>query len=168
MFTAIRAIGPYTSWKQAFGEALSRSEEQLRAFAARLQQAREEEALRIARELHDQLGRCLTAIKMDVAGIERGLTDGAAEGGFQTLSERTKRMSQTLDETVHTVRRILAELRPAVLDDLGLSAAVESQARDFEARSGVSCVFRVDESSQCFPFAIIWLIQDQESYVSQI
>jgi PAS domain S-box-containing protein len=133
------------SERKAAEEALSRSEEQLRAFAARLQQAREEEALRIARELHDQLGRCLTAIKMDVAGIERVLTGGAAGGGFQTLSERTRRMGQTVDETVHTVRRISAELRPAVLDDLGLAAAIEWQARDFEARSGVSCMIRVLE-----------------------
>jgi len=131
--------------RKAAEETLSRSEEQLRALAARLQQAREEEALRIARELHDQLGRCLTAIKMDVAGIERGLTGGAAAGSFQTLSERTRRMSQTLDETVHTVRRISAELRPAVLDDLGLAAAIEWQARDFQVRSGVSCVIRVPE-----------------------
>jgi PAS domain S-box-containing protein len=116
-------------------ETLSRSEEQLRALAARLRQAREEEAVRIARELHDQLGRCLTAIKMDVAGIERGLTGGAGEGSFQALIERTKRMSQTLDETVHTVRRISAELRPGVLDDLGLAAAIDWQARDFQARS---------------------------------
>ena len=54
-------------------------------------------------------------------------------------------MSQTLDETVHTVRRISAELRPAVLDDLGLAAAIEWQARDFQVRSGVSCVIRVPE-----------------------
>ena len=54
-------------------------------------------------------------------------------------------MSQTLDETVHTVRRISAELRPGVLDDLGLAAAIEWQARDFQARSGVSCVIRVLE-----------------------
>jgi two-component system sensor kinase len=142
LFTAIlRDI----SERKAAEEALCRSEEQLRALAARLQQAREEEAVRIARELHDQLGRCLTAIKMDVAGIERGLTGGAAEGNFQALSERTKRMSQTLDETVYTVRRISAELRPGVLDDLGLAAAIEWQARDFEARSGVSCVIRVLE-----------------------
>ena len=131
------------SGRKAAEEALSRSEKQLRALAARLQQAREEEAMRIARELHDQLGRCLTAIKMDVAGIERGLTGGAAEGSF--LIERTKRMSQTLDETVHTVRRISAELRPGILDDLGLAAAIEWQARDFQARSGVGCVIGVPE-----------------------
>jgi PAS domain S-box-containing protein len=126
--------------------ALSRSEEQLRALTARLQQAREEEALRIARELHDQLGRCLTTIKMDVAGIERMLTGGVAEGSFQALIERATRMSKTLDETVLTVRRISAELRPAVLDDLGLAAAIDWQARDFQARSGVSCVVRLPEN----------------------
>ena len=70
---------------------------------------------------------------MDVAGIERGLTGGVAEGSF--LIERTKRMSQTLDETVHTVRRISTELRPGVLDDLGLAAAIEWQARDLQANS---------------------------------
>jgi PAS domain S-box-containing protein len=133
------------SERKAAEKALSQSEEQLRAFAARLQQAREEEALRIARELHDQLGRCLTAIKMDLTGIERGFAGGAAEESFQALSERTRRMGQTLDETVHTVRRISAELLPAVLDDLGLAAAIEWQARDFQARSGVSCVIRVLE-----------------------
>ena len=83
---------------------------------------------------------------MDVAGIERGLSGGVAEGSFQALIERATRMSKTLDETVHTVRRISAELRPAVLDDLGLAAAIEWQARDFQARSGVSCMVRLPEN----------------------
>ncbi|MBV8140370.1 MAG: PAS domain S-box protein, partial [Deltaproteobacteria bacterium] len=133
------------SRRKAAEEALSRSEERLRALATRLQQAREEEAMRIARELHDQLGRCLTAMKMDVDGIGRGLAGAVAEADFGALLERVKRMNETLDETVYTVRRISAELRPGVLDDLGLAAAIEWQARDFQARSGVSCVVRVPE-----------------------
>jgi two-component system sensor histidine kinase UhpB len=60
---------------------------------------------------------------------------GAAEGSFRPLIERTRRVSQTLDETVHTVGRISAELRPGVLDDLGLAAAIEWQARDLQANS---------------------------------
>ena len=131
--------------RKAAEEALNRSEEQLRALATRLQQAREEEAMRIARELHDQLGRCLTAMKMDVDGIERVLTGGGTEASFRALIERANRMNRTLDETVHTVRRISAELRPGVLDDLGLAAAIEWQARDFQGRSGLSCVVRVPE-----------------------
>ena len=126
--------------------ALSRSAEQLRALAARLQQAREEEAIRIARELHDQLGRCLTALKMDVDAIQRGLPgDAAAGNNSQAVLEKVKRMSRTLDETVQTVRRISAELRPGVLDDLGLAAAIEWQAKEFQRRSGLNCVLRLPE-----------------------
>jgi signal transduction histidine kinase len=84
-------------------------------------------------------------MKMDIDGIERGLTGGVVEESFRALIERAKRMNQTLDETVYTVRRISAELRPGVLDDLGLAAAIEWQARDFQARSGVSCVVRLPE-----------------------
>jgi two-component system, NarL family, sensor histidine kinase UhpB len=126
-------------------ETLSRSEGQLRALAAQLQQVREEEAIRIARELHDQLGRCLTTLNLDLGWIERGLTGGVVAESTGGLLEKAQRMSQALDETVHTVRRISAELRPEVLDDLGLAAAIEWQARDFQARSGVACVVRVPE-----------------------
>jgi two-component system sensor kinase len=142
LFTVI--VRDITERKEA-EEALSRSEGQLRALAARLLRAREEEAIRIARELHDQLGRCLTTLKMDIGWIEHGLTGGVAGESARALLEKAQRMSQALDETVHTVRRISAELRPGVLDDLGLAAAIEWQARDFQARSGVTCIVRVPE-----------------------
>jgi two-component system sensor histidine kinase UhpB len=88
--------------------------------------------MRIARELHDQLGRCLAASKMDVDGIGRGLAgDESAGNNFRAVIERAKRMNQTIDETLQTVRRISAELRPDVLDDLGLAAAIEWHAKDF-------------------------------------
>ena len=142
LFTVI--LRDTTERKEA-EEALSRSEGQLRALAARLLRAREEEAIRIARELHDQLGRCLTTLKLDLGWIEHGLTGGVAGESARALLEKAQRMSQALDETVYTVRRISAELRPGVLDDLGLAAAIEWQARDFQARSGVTCVVKVPE-----------------------
>ena len=84
-------------------------------------------------------------MKMDIEGIKHGLAGDLAEGSLRALVEKVERMNQTLDETVHTVRRISGELRPGVLDDLGLAAAIEWQARDFQGRSGVSCVLRLPE-----------------------
>jgi PAS domain S-box-containing protein len=132
--------------RKAAEAALSRSQEELRALAARLQQAREEEAVRLARELHDQLGRCLTTLKLDVGGVERALRGGVQdESARSRLLEAAQRMGQALDETVQTVRRLSAELRPGVLDDLGLAAAIDWQAKDFQKRSGVACVLRLPE-----------------------
>lgn len=125
---------------------LSLSQEQLRALAARLHEAREEEGMRIARELHDQLGRCLTMMKMDVGWMERELSSGdVTSEGDRALLEKVRGIGQAIDETVHIVRRISAELRPGVLDDLGLAAAIEWQAQDFEKRSGVACVLTLPE-----------------------
>jgi PAS domain S-box-containing protein len=105
-------------------EALSRSEKQLRALAARLQQVREEEAMRIARELHDQLGRCLTTIKMDLTLIEEMVSGQLTAETICSIPEKTQLMMGTIDETVHVVRKISTELRPGMLDDLGLAAAI--------------------------------------------
>jgi two-component system sensor kinase len=126
-------------------EALSRSEGQLRALAARLQRAREEEAIRIARELHDQLGRCLTAIKMDITFLEQMASGQPTAETFRSIPEKTQLMLEAIDETVRVVRKISTELRPGILDDFGLAAAIEWQAEDFQKRSGVACVIDVPE-----------------------
>ena len=126
-------------------ERLSRSESQLRALAARVQRAREEEGMRIARELHDQLGRCLTSIKMDLLWIEKTVTRHLADEDIHSINEKTRMMLEAVDETVTVVRRISTELRPGILDDLGLAAAVEWQAKDFQRRTGVSCILEITE-----------------------
>jgi PAS domain S-box-containing protein len=126
-------------------ERLSRSESQLRALAARLQRAREEEGMRIARELHDQLGRCLTAIKMDLLWIEKTISQHPADENIQSINEKMRMILEAVDETVTVVRRISSELRPGILDDLGLAAAVEWQAREFQTRTGVSCILNIPE-----------------------
>jgi signal transduction histidine kinase len=142
LFTVI--LRDITERKKA-EEALSRSEGQLRALAARLQRAREEEAIRIARELHDQLGRCLTAIKMDITFLEQMASGQPTAETFRSISEKTQLMLEAIDETVRVVRKISTELRPGILDDFGLAAAIEWQAKDFQKRSGVACVIGVPE-----------------------
>ena len=116
---------------------LIRSQEQLRDLATHLQDIREEERIQIAREIHDELGQALTALKIDVHWLSRKLPKDQ-----QLLFDKFKSMSKLIDTTVHTVRRISSELRPKLLDDLGLSAAIEWQANEFSQRTGIPCNFR--------------------------
>lgn len=114
---------------------LEASQGQLRRLSAHLQQAREEERVRIAREIHDELGQALVGLKMDVAWLRRSLSR-PVPGVLSKLEE----MSARIDETVRSVRRISAELRPSILDDLGLNAALEWQLDEFRSRTGIECV----------------------------
>ena len=115
-------------------EALVLQREQLRALAERLQWVREEDRKRVARDLHDQIGQILTAIKMDMTWMTRHLpeTEGA-------VLSRIKESIQLIDDGVKAVRAICSGLRPGVLDDLGLAAAIEWQANEFASRNGVLC-----------------------------
>lgn len=114
----------------------SKAERVLRALARRIERVREKERSELAREVHDVLGQDLTGLELDVAWMLRRVAQIETE---QTapLAERLQRMSKQLDEMVVTVRRIATKLRPGVLDDLGLCAALEWQAREFEERSGI-------------------------------
>jgi signal transduction histidine kinase len=118
--------------------------QQLQRLTGSLLEAREAERTRIAREIHDTLGQTLTALKMDVSWIGRQLPDARP-----ALVAKLAAMVTLIDETVVTVRRIATELRPGILDDLGLAAALEWQAQEFEHRTGIHCVFRarVDDSA---------------------
>lgn len=113
---------------------LRKSLEQLRALAARLQLVREEERTLIARELHDELGQVCTAIKMDLSSIGRKTTKRQAP-----LRAKIDLAMQLVDQMIFTVRRIASELRPRTLDDLGLTAALQWQAQEFETRTGIRC-----------------------------
>ena len=116
-----------------------RAEQALRALSARLDSAREEEGTRIAREIHDELGGALTGLKWDLEKIDKTLNSLA--GGLQLAEVRNRIGSMTtlIETTINTVRRIAAELRPGVLDDLGLVAAIEWQIEQFQLRSGLKC-----------------------------
>ncbi len=118
--------------------SLAESERRYRRLSAHLQQVRERERAVIAREIHDELGQSLTALKIDLSLLRPG------SAGFE---ERRREMSGLIDETIVTVQRLTAELRPGVLDDLGLEAAVEWQVKTFMARTGVRCTFTAEGRS---------------------
>lgn len=115
-------------------EQLRRSHEQLHALSMYLQHVREEERIRISRAVHDELGQALTGLKIDLSWLGSRLPKK-----LRPLIHKTKKMSVHIDETIKTVRRISTELRPGILDHLGLAAAVEWQANEFQTRTGIPC-----------------------------
>jgi len=108
--------------------------EQLRALAERLQWVREEDRKHVARDLHDQIGQILTAIKMDMTWISRHLPESEGD-----VLARLRESIQSINDGVKAVRTICSGLRPGVLDDLGLSAAIEWQASEFASRNDIQC-----------------------------
>jgi PAS domain S-box-containing protein len=118
-------------------EQLMISREQLRRLTYHLQSIREEERTWISREIHDELGQALTGLKMDLSWIERKLSRTGEEQPFHLLLERIGSMSGLVDSTIQSVRKIATELRPGVLDALGLTAAIEWQASEFRSRTGI-------------------------------
>jgi PAS domain S-box-containing protein len=120
-------------------EAEHAAREQLSNLASYLQAAREEERAHIAREIHDEFGQALTALKMDLTWIAKRLADD--ESG---LRQKAAVMSELIDTTMHMVRSIATELRPGILDDLGLGAAIEWQTQEFAKRTGLEYTLRLD------------------------
>jgi PAS domain S-box-containing protein len=119
-------------------EDLRRSREELRELSAAAHSIREQEQRRMAREIHDELGQSLTALKMDVAWMLGNLSAGSP-----SLTEKLDTMQAQLDETVAATRRISADLRPLMLDDLGLIPAAEWLAQTFSERSGIPCKLHI-------------------------
>jgi two-component system, NarL family, sensor histidine kinase UhpB len=123
-------------------DALRASREELRELSANLQHVREEEKTRIARELHDDLGQQLTALKMDLATFEQALA--ADKTPQPSLLKQLHGMRRLIDMTVASVRRIAAALRPVMLDDLGLIPAIEWLTTDFTHRYGIDVERKIE------------------------
>ncbi|MEO8717256.1 MAG: PAS domain-containing sensor histidine kinase [Burkholderiales bacterium] len=119
-------------------QTLLRQQQELRELSARVLEAREDEKTRIARELHDELGQLLTALKMDLAWLRERLPPADGE-----LVARANTMGALLDRTVASTRRISSDLRPLMLDDLGLADAAAWLVDDFATRSGIACEIKV-------------------------
>lgn len=120
-------------------EQIKATSDQLRALSASLRSAREEEGTRIARELHDELGSALTGLKLELEEVQRSLSLPGSQVPPSALQPKLASMTRLADATIDAVKRISAELRPSILDDLGLVAAIEWQCQQFTSRSGISC-----------------------------
>jgi PAS domain S-box-containing protein len=113
---------------------LQQSQERLRSLTGRLESIQEEERIRIAREVHDELGQALTGVKLELVFLRNHL--GNVE---PSILDKVESIVKLVDRTMQSVRKIATELRPVVLDQLGLIPAIEWQAREFQTRTGISC-----------------------------
>ena len=119
-------------------QRIRKSRNQLRSLAERLQMIREEERASIAREIHDDLGQTLTALKMDISWMKKN--SGMSE---EMRASKLDGILALTDSTIQTVKRIATDLRPGILDDLGLVSAIEWQTKEFQNRSGIECNFGI-------------------------
>ncbi len=138
---AVAAISDITEQKKAT-EAVEASRDQLRQLAIRVEQVREEERTSIAREIHDELGQNLTGLKMNLSWLAKKLVDQ------KKLHDKVLHMSDLVDVTIDEVRQIATELRPGMLDELGLGAAMVWHGKNFEQESGIECRVEIDGSIQ--------------------
>lgn len=127
-----------TKRKQA-EENIKKSENTLRNLAIQLQKIREEERTIIAREIHDELGQSLTALKMDIVWLKRKIP-----GELTKQQEKLTTMSELVDATIGTVKKISTDLRPGLLDDLGLIPAIEWQLAEFKKRTNIDFNLNID------------------------
>lgn len=115
-----------------------KAEEALRDLSSHLEKAREDERTRIAREIHDELGSLLTALKMDLSWLNKQIP-----AGLSLCHEKIEVMSRHMDDAIGSVRKIIADLRPTILDHLGLLAAIDWKLDEFREQNGIQCVLTV-------------------------
>lgn len=133
--TGIQFVGRDITTRKKSEEALRKSHKELQSLAKHLESAREQERMTIAREVHDDLGQALTAIKFDLSWMKRHLPDGGADKLMGKIETATK----MVNEAIQSVKSISTRLRPEILNDLGLEAAIEWYLDDFRKRTGIDC-----------------------------
>lgn len=133
----------------------ARSQEQLREFSSHIQDAKEQERLRIAREVHDEIGGLLTAIKMDLAWMKQRLPSDNT-----VLVEKTTTIEDLVDKAATAARNLAHSLRPGYLDSFGIIAAIEMEANEFQQRTGITCTLtHTDEDIDLNPDVSIALFR---------
>jgi signal transduction histidine kinase len=137
-------------------DALERSRKQLRDLASYLQDIREQERTRIAREIHDDFGQSLTILKMDLSWLKNHMSQDQPQ-----IQNKIGSMFKVIDASLQTLHAVSSELRPVILDDFGLESAIEWQAGEFQSRTGIRC--RIESN-----IAELDLIKEQSTAVFRI
>jgi PAS domain S-box-containing protein len=146
----VRMVGGITdvTARRLAEQQLELSRRQLRALSARVENLREEERTRISREIHDELGQMLTGLKMDLYWIEKKLSDpGISRPELNCVIDKAVEASELADQTIQRVQNIATDLRPSVLDSLGLTSAIKMEAQRFQERMGIHCKTNLPEST---------------------
>jgi len=136
------AVSENITERKRFEAELRESHHKLRKLTAHLNLTRERGRKAFARKVHDELGTSLTLLKFDLAWLKRNYPPDD-----KTVAERIKAMDELIHECTKTIQRITSELRPSLLDEQGLAAAIEWQAKEFENRSGISCTLEIDAAT---------------------
>lgn len=136
LFEANKRLKSEIAERRRADEELKESYEQIRNLALRIERVGEEERKRIARDIHDELGQVLTVLTFEISHILKKLDSGQKE-----LKDKASEALSLVDNALDSVHRISSELRPAVLDNLGITAAIEWQAKEFENKTGIECEF---------------------------
>ncbi|MGE3725501.1 MAG: response regulator [Candidatus Sericytochromatia bacterium] len=144
----ISALQDEISQRRNAEKRLAQTHMQLRALASHLISIQEEQQKRISREIHDELGQAMTALKIDLAWLNQQLT------GQPLLEQKIQRMIPLVSDTITTIQRICAELRPGILDDLGLEAALEWLVQEFSERTGLMCKLQIDPEELDLPLPL--------------
>lgn len=149
-FVLRRAYGGWRRAEQERHAVSERARESLRALSGRLQALREEERSHTAREIHDELGQMLTGLKMELRWIEDRIS-GREDRTLNPVLDKVVEATELVDATIASVQRISVELRPGVLDNLGLSVALQQEAQRFSERTGIPCTTHCCEEIPVLP-----------------
>ncbi len=143
----------YGGWRNSEKERLAvieQARERFRNLSVHIQTVREEDRTRIAREIHDELGQLLTGIKMEVRLVETHLAD-RDDRSLNPCIDRLVEVSEMVDDTIDSVRRISTGLRPSALDNSGLGAALSEEARQFSQRTSIPCAIEIEDYTAELP-----------------
>jgi signal transduction histidine kinase len=158
-----------TSELSETNQALETSKEQLRFLGERLANAKEEESTRIARELHDELGQLLTSIKIELTLLDKHLIKNRGSTG--DVAHRCRSLLDMTSSAIKGVQEITKALRPPMLDDIGLAAALKSMVTDFERRTGIACTVQNNIGDEryepAFSTAVYRIVQESLTNVAR-